>query len=66
MEGRRVHQITRTRGGLQEKTHHVVRLVKWLPAGPTTDGGHRDHDLVQFVGRQGGLRTVRVRDLTPL
>jgi hypothetical protein len=70
MEGKRVHQISklprRYGGSLLEDTHHVVKLLKWLPAGPTSDGGHRAEDLVQFVAQQGGIRTVRVRDLTLL
>jgi hypothetical protein len=49
--------------GLLEETHDVVKLLKWLPAGPTSNGGHREHTLVQFVAREGGIRTVNVKDL---
>lgn len=46
-----------------EQEHYVVRLIKWLPAGVTEGGMIREHDLVQFVGRHGGLRTVRAADI---
>lgn len=57
---------SRRLSGLLEDTHRVVRLLKWLPAGPSSHGGHREHDLVQFVAEQGGIRTVAVKDLTLL
>lgn len=46
-----------------EAEHYVVKLMRWLPAGPTESGGHRDKDLVQFVARDGGIRTVATADL---
>lgn len=46
-----------------EQEHRVVRLLKWLPAGPTADGGRRKEDLVQFTAIRGGIRTVAVRDI---
>lgn len=56
----------RSVSGLLEDTHDVVKLLKWLPAGPASNGGHREHTLVQFVARHGGIRTVAVKDLTLL
>lgn len=52
--------------GKLEVEHRVVKLLKWLPAGPTATGGHREHTLVQFTSRQGGIRTVRASHLTLL
>ena len=50
-----------------EMDHKVVKLLKWLPAGPTADGnGHRAKTLVQFVAHHGGMRTVAVDDLVVL
>lgn len=47
-----------------EDEHEVVRLLKYLPAGPTEDGqGFREQTLVQFVAKHGGVRTVRASDL---
>jgi hypothetical protein len=70
LEGRRVHQITKIPfsdgGGLLEDTFHVTRLLKWLPAGPTANDGFRKDDLIQFVAREGGIRTIKVHDLTVL
>lgn len=63
-----VYQITRASpaigGGLIEREHVVLKFLKWLPAGPTEDGqGHREHDIIQFISRHGGKRTVRASDL---
>jgi hypothetical protein len=71
LEGHTVHQITRMAkrngGSIIELDHHVEKLLKWLPAGPTADGtGHRQHDLVQFIARHGGIRTCRAADLVVL
>lgn len=49
-----------------ETEHRVQRLVKWLPAGPTESGGHRERDLIQFYAVDGGLRTTYVSNLTML
>jgi hypothetical protein len=54
-----------------EADHVVVKLLKWLPAGPTGPGldgepGFRKHTLVQFIARHGGIRTVAVDDLIAL
>lgn len=46
--------------------HEIVRLLKWLPAGPMVDGGERPRDLVQFVARHGGVRTVSAEDLVQI
>lgn len=46
-----------------ENDHYVTRLMKFLPAGPTEDGGNRSHDLVQFVAKHGGIRTVKAEDI---
>jgi hypothetical protein len=54
------------RGIMIEEQHYVMRLLKWLPAGPAKEGGHRAKDLVQFVARDGGIRTIAVDDLTLL
>lgn len=63
----RVHPTSKRRiSGLLEDTHDVVTLLKWLPAGPLPGGQVREHTLVQFVARQGGIRTVAVKDLTLL
>lgn len=62
---------------LIENEHQVVKLLKWLPAGPlgadaqTTgtrerSAGHRPRDMVQFVARHGGVRTVAVEDLVDI
>lgn len=56
-----MHQV-----GKVDMEHRVTKLVKWLPAGPTATGGHREHTLVQFIGQKGGVRTVRVDQLVPL
>lgn len=67
-----MYQITKIRlrpGGKVitiEDEHKVQKLVKFLPAGPTSDGGHREQALVQFIARDGGLRTVNAGDLTLL
>lgn len=62
-----VNQITRvrlnTRYTMIEDEHRVEKLMKWLPAGPTSEGGERKEDLVQFVARHGGIRTIPVNDL---
>lgn len=44
----------------------MMKLLKWLPAGLTSSGSIREHDLVQFVAKHGGIRTVKVSDLTLL
>ena len=63
----RVHPTSKRRiTGLLEDTHDVQKLLKWLPAGETSDGGYREHTLVQFVAHHGGIRTVAVKDLTLL
>jgi len=46
-----------------EDEHKVLRLKRWLPAGPLEDGGRRERDLVQFIAENGGTRTVAVEDL---
>lgn len=46
-----------------EDEHLVQKFVKFLPAGPTESGGHRKRDLVQFIAKDGGMRTVQVEDL---
>lgn len=65
-----MYQITKCRpefgGGLIEQTHEVVKLLKWLPAGPTDNGGVREQDIVQFVARHGGIRTVAAADLVDI
>jgi hypothetical protein len=70
LEGRRVHQISRLPsslgGGLLEQVHTVHRLIKWLPAGPLPGGSVRRKDLVQFIAREGGTRTVNADDLIVL
>jgi hypothetical protein len=72
---RKVHQITimprRSGGGTIELDHVVVKLLKWLPAGPTGPGlngepGFRKHTLVQFIAKHGGIRTCAVDDLIAL
>lgn len=48
---------------LAEDEHKVVKLLKFLPKGPTADGvGNRTHDIIQFVAEVGGVRTCRARD----
>lgn len=49
-----------------EQEHYVHKFVRWLPAGPTASGGHREKVLVQFIAKDGGMRTVAVDDLTLL
>jgi hypothetical protein len=49
-----------------EDEHRVVKFLKWLPAGPTASGGHREKTLVQFIAKDGGTRTVAIEDLTLL
>jgi hypothetical protein len=55
-----------------EDEHRVDRLLKFLPAGPITDPetgeqlGERKHDIVQFIARHGGRRTIKTADLTLL
>ena len=49
-----------------EQKHQVYKFRRFYPAGPLPDGGVREHDLVQFFAVDGGMRTVRVRDLTLL
>jgi hypothetical protein len=46
-----------------EDEHKVLKLMKWLPAGPTSGGGERKQDIVQFIARDGGIRTVPAEDL---
>lgn len=58
-------------GSYIEQDHIVVKLLKWLPAGPTSPGldgepGHREHTLVQFIAQHGGIRTCSVDDLIAL
>lgn len=75
MASRKLHQITimprRSGGGTLELDHVCVKLLKWLPAGPTSPGldgepGYRKHTLVQFIALHGGIRTVAVDDLIAL
>lgn len=61
-----------------EDEHYVVKLLGWYPAGPLKDDGERgldegerarrvrEHDLVKFVARNGGVRVVRAADLQVL
>ena len=72
---RKLHQITRMPrtlgGGTIESDHVCVKLLKWLPAGPTGPGldgepGYRDRTLVQFIAQHGGIRTCAVSDLIAL
>lgn len=49
-----------------EAEHKVIRFKKWLPAGPTSDGGVREKDIIQFIARDGGCRTILAEDLAIL
>lgn len=60
-----------------EDEHYVVRFLAWYPAGPlkeddATTGERekrnrvREHDLVKFVARNGGVRCLRAADLQVL
>jgi hypothetical protein len=51
---------------MTEARYHVTSVRRWLPAGPTSDGGHRKHDLVQFIAYKGGLKTVRAKDIVDI
>lgn len=61
---------------LLEDEHRVIRLLKWLPAGPVEFDDANDNNerrtlerkrtLVQFVARHGGIRTIAVDDLIVL
>lgn len=62
---------------LMEREHRVTKLLGWYPAGPLKDDAEttgnaermerlRDHDLIKFVAKEGGVRLVRARDLTLL
>lgn len=44
----------------------VLRFHRYLPAGPTENGGYRKEDLVQFYCDPPGFRTIRVRDITKI
>lgn len=46
-----------------EDEHRVNSFRRYLPEGPTSDGGFRDEPLVQFVSVQGGIRTLAVNDI---
>lgn len=38
---------------------HVMKFLKFLPKGPTSDGeGFREKDLVQLYTDPGGIRTL--------
>jgi hypothetical protein len=41
----------------------VRQLRAWLPAGTTANGAVRQDDLLQFVSTDGGLFTVRAKDV---
>ena len=45
---------------LIEQEHKVVSLRKWIP------GEQEGDDAVQFVAQHGGVRNVKVADLTVL
>lgn len=47
-----------------ELEHDVVRVRQYLDAGVLPDGSVREHDLIQFWARRGGLRTVRADSVT--
>lgn len=49
-----------------EVVHEECTFRRYLPAGPLPDGGVREHDLVQFFSLDGGLRTVRLDQLSIL
>lgn len=67
-----MYQVSRSDHGpglghsIIENEHEVLKLLKWLPAGPTESGGFRKKDIVQFVARHGGIRTVAVADLVDI
>lgn len=42
-----------------EVEHEVIKFRKWLPK-----GAGRADDLIQFIAKHGGTRTVRTKDLT--
>jgi hypothetical protein len=37
----------------------VTAVKALLPAGPASNGGFREHELLQFYADMGGLRTIR-------
>jgi hypothetical protein len=49
-----------------ETEHKVLKFRKWLPKGPTLEGGYREKDIIQFIARDGGVRTVLAEDLVVL
>lgn len=49
-----------------ENEHIVLKLLRWLPKGPTDSGGYRERDMIQFVAKDGGMRTTYVSNLTLL
>lgn len=68
LEGKKLSQISKValssgRTTILEDEHRVDKFLKWLPAGPISEGGHREHDLVKFVAHHGGIRVVRAADL---
>ena len=48
-------------GHVIEDEHVVTSVRRVLRAG--VRGGSRKHDLVQFYAREGGMRTVALRDI---
>lgn len=46
-----------------EYTVRVLSLKRFLPAGPTSDGGFRKEDLVQVWSDPGGLRTLALTSI---
>ena len=46
-----------------DTVHDCTRMRRFLPAGPLVNGGYREHDLIQFYARDGGIRTAAIRDL---
>lgn len=71
MEGNRVCVFMRfpknidgsRRPGFWEQENDVVKFKQYLEAEVLPDGSVREHDLVQFWARRGGLRTVYAKDL---
>lgn len=55
-----------------EDEHLVQKLLKFSEVGPITDPetgeviGERKDQLVQFIARHGGRRTIKTADLTLL
>lgn len=49
-----------------EDEYVCQKFHRILPAGPTASGGYREHTIIQFWARHGGMRTVRADNIVAI